>query len=206
MHVYSKEHGEQLVRAARNTIELSIINPRFNKEIVTKSLSDFERLNGVFVTLEHYPTMELRGCIGFPRAVAPLRESVVDSAIAAAFEDPRFVSVSKNELDELLVSVSILSNPSRLNGTARSRLNGIKIGRDGLLVEYGMHSGLLLPIVAVQHEWDKKRFLEEACRKAGIHADYWSQPNIKIYTFQTQVFKEETPRGNVIEVRYDKTK
>lgn len=206
MRAYSIQDGEQLVRAARNAIELSITNPHFHKDIVTDSLNGFGRANGVFVTLEHYPTMELRGCIGFPRAIVPLKESLVDSAIGAAFEDPRFVSVSKNELGELLVSVSILSTPSKLNGTSKSRMDSIRIGRDGLLVEYGLYSGLLLPIVAVQEGWGKKKFLEEVCRKAGIHSDYWSQPNVNLYTFQTQVFKEEIPEGKVIEIKYDDEK
>lgn len=204
MNIYSIAHGKQLVEAARNTIELSIINPYFDKELIKKTLKEFERPHGIFVTLEHYPTMELRGCIGFPRAIAPLNESLVDSAIAAAFEDPRFVSVSKAELNDLLIEVSILSSPMPIEGGAKKRLDAIKVGRDGLMIEYGMHSGLLLPIVAVQQKWGKKEFVESVCTKAGIHTDYWSQPNVRLYKFETQVFREETPGGNVIELKYDK--
>lgn len=201
MHVYGAEQGEKLVKAARNAIELSIINPYFDSKIVKKNLKEFEKQHGVFVTLEHYPTMSLRGCIGFPRAVEPLGESIVNSAIAAAFEDPRFVSVSERELDELIVEVSILSNPVKVDGNSRRRMDSIKVGRDGLLIEYGLHSGLLLPVVAVQYNMSKKSFLEAVCEKAGIHTDYWAQPNVKLYKFETQVFREETPRGKVIEVK-----
>ena len=119
MHVYSEEHGMQLVKAARNSIELFIINPHFKKDTVVDTLDEFERAHGVFVTLEHYPTRELRGCIGFPRAVGPIKESLVDAAIAAAFEDPRFVPVSKYELEELLVEVSILSSPVQVTGSEK---------------------------------------------------------------------------------------
>ncbi|MDE1871519.1 MAG: TIGR00296 family protein [Candidatus Micrarchaeota archaeon] len=204
MHVLAAKEGERLVKAARYAIELFIINPNFEKEVVSSTLEEFGRPYGVFVTLEHYPTRSLRGCIGFPRAIAPLGESLVDAAIAAAFEDPRFVSVSKKELDDLLVEVSVLSSPVLITGGERKRLDSVKVGRDGLMVEYGMQSGLLLPIVAVEQGWDRKRFLEETCVKAGMHRNYWSQPKLKLYKFETQLFREEKPGGKVLEVKYDK--
>lgn len=204
MHIYSKEQGRQLVEAARNAIELTIINPHFEKGVITSTLKEFKQPHGIFVTLEHYPTMELRGCIGFPRAIGPVGESLIDSAIAAAFEDPRFVSVSKNELGELVVEVSILSSPTQIVGGQKKRLDAVRVGRDGLIIEYGMHSGLLLPIVAVEQKWNRKAFLDEVCIKAGIHTDYWSQPNVRLYKFEAQVFKEETPGGDVAELKYDK--
>ena len=200
MHLYSAKQGAELVKAARNSIELFIINPHFDKKLVVDSISHLGEKHGVFVTLEYYPTKELRGCIGFPTAVAPLNESVVDAAIAAAFEDPRFVPVSKRELDDLIVEISVLSKPELIKGGSRNRLKSIKVGRDGLIVEYGMYSGLLLPIVAVDQHWGKKEFLEQACIKAGLSSEYWSQPNVNVYSFQTQVFREDTPLGNVSEV------
>lgn len=202
MHIYNEAQGEQLVEAARNSIELFIMNPHFRKDMVKNMLYEFEKPQGVFVTLEHYPTKELRGCIGFPRAVAPLNESLVDAAIAAAFEDPRFVSVSKQELTDLLVEVSILSSPVQVTGSEKKRLDSVKVGRDGLMVQYGLYSGLLLPIVAIEQQWDRRRFLEETCRKAGLHQNYWAQPNVKLYKFETQVFREQEPKGGVVEVKY----
>ncbi|MGI0100270.1 MAG: TIGR00296 family protein [Candidatus Micrarchaeaceae archaeon] len=204
MHIYTLDQGRQLVKAARNSIELSIINPHFSKGTIKASLSEFDSIHGVFVTLEHYPTRELRGCIGFPRAIEPISESLIDAAVAAAFEDPRFVSVSKSELDDLLVDVSILSSPVQVTGGEKKRMDSIKVGRDGLMVQYGLSGGLLLPIVAMEQKWGKRRFLEETCRKAGLHHNYWSQPNIKLYKFETQVFREESPGGDVIEVKFDK--
>jgi len=61
---------------------------------------------------------------------------------------------------------------------------------------------LLLPTVAVEQKWGKKRFLEETCRKAGLHENYWAQQNVRLYKFETQVFTEESPDGNVIEEKY----
>ena len=108
--------------------------------------------------------------------------------------------VSKRELDSLVVEISLLSKPELIKGGSRNRLNSIKVGRDGIIVEYGMYSGLLLPIVAVEQHWDKKTFLEQACVKAGLSPNYWSQPNVNVYSFQTQVFHEDTPLGKVSEV------
>ncbi len=202
MHIYSLEHGRQLVKAARNCVELSLMDMHFDRKIVLDTLSEFERPHGIFVTLKHYPTMELRGCIGFPRAIGPLNEALVDSAIAAAFEDSRFVSVSKKEIDELLVEISILSSPVLVSGNEKARLGAINVPGDGLMIEYGHYSGLLLPIVAVEQKWDKRKFLDETCIKAGLHTDYWKQQNVRLYRFETQVFREESPNGNVIEEKY----
>lgn len=202
MQVYTLNDGEDLVKAARDSIELFLITPSFNKNIVEKNLNRFTDHHGVFVTLEHYPTRTPRGCIGFPRAVAPIKESVIDAAIAAAFEDPRFVSVSKHELNELLVEVSVLSKLVRLEGGEQTRKKSVEVGRDGLLIEYGVYSGLLLPNVPVEQGWDKKKFLQQVCIKASLHSYYWAQPNVKIYKFETQRFREETPNGKIIEIKH----
>jgi uncharacterized protein (TIGR00296 family) len=199
MKIYSLEEGSQLVRAARSSIELFLMSPNFDKDMVKSTLHQFEKSHGLFVTLEHYPTRELRGCIGFPYATAPLQELLVDAAIGAAFEDPKFISISKKELDHMLVEVSILSKPVLLEGGESRRLKGIKIPGDGIMVEYGHYRGVLLPMVAVEKKLTKRGFLEEACRKAGIHANYWSQPNVKLYRFEAQTFREEEPNGRVIE-------
>ena len=169
MHIYSDRQGAQLIKAARNTIELSLMSPDFNKGIVGRTLEEFSKPYGVFVTLEHYPTRELRGCIGFPRPIAPLGESVVEASLAAAFEDPRFVSVSSKELDEMLVEVSILSGMEPLGGSSKRRMDGIKIGRDGLMVEYGFNSGLLHDhILAVPHRI-RRLFCMEHVRVRYVH-------------------------------------
>lgn len=204
MHVYNLGHGEQLVKAARNCVELFIMNPRFNKALIIETLEGFEKRHGVFVTLEHYPTSEPRGSMGFARPVAPLSESLVDATIAAAFEDPAHVPVSKPELEHMIVRVNVLSTPVQVKGGEGARLKAIKVPRDGLMIEYGLRSGTILPIVAYEKKWDKKRLLEETSKRAGLHSDYWMQPNVKLFRFESQVFAEESPYGRIIEVNYDK--
>ena len=102
---YSIEDGTLLIKAARTAIELSLKSPRFSRLMVERILSGFTESSGVFVTLEHYPTMSLRGCIGYPNPIGPLKRLLVEAAIAAAFEDPRFTPVSEPELSELIVEV-----------------------------------------------------------------------------------------------------
>ncbi|MEM0086762.1 MAG: TIGR00296 family protein [Candidatus Micrarchaeaceae archaeon] len=203
MKVYSLEEGEKLVKAARYAIELHIKSPNFNKSIIEHHIEGFNQKHGVFVTIEHYPTKELRGCIGFIKSMGPIKSSLVDAAIAAASEDPRFVPVSHRELNDITIEVSILSEPKRLTGTPEEIENSVKIGRDGLIIEYGFYSGLLLPIVAVEQKWTAREFLENVCLKAGLSRHMWRQPGVELYTFTTQVFRETEPNGSVIEENLD---
>ena len=200
MNVYTMEEGAELVRAARNAIDLYLTSANFDRRVVKESIRKFGQKRGIFVTLEHYPTRTLRGCIGFPIPVSSVWNDLVEAALAAAFEDPRFVSVSKPELEHLIVEVSVLSEQKELPTTAAARKKDVIIGKDGLVVKYGVHNGLLLPIVAVEQGWNAERFLEEVCGKAGLPKSYWTQPNVKIYKFETQIFREESPNGSVIEV------
>ncbi|EQD66123.1 AMMECR1 domain-containing protein [mine drainage metagenome] len=202
LKIYTLREGEALVKAARASIELHIKSPRFDRGIVKNSLSGFKDKYGVFVTLTHHPTGTLRGCIGFLHGAYPLGEAVVEAAIAAATEDPRFVPISHYELEELLIEVSILSEGIPLGKTSASRERAIKIGRDGLVIQYGFYSGLLLPEVAVEEGFNKKEFLAAVCEKAGLPNAYWTQPNVKIYRFETQIFKELEPNGKIEELDY----
>ena len=201
MRIYSLNQGKELVRAAHNAIELYLKNPFFKKELIEDSLSGFNDKHGVFVTVNYYPTDALRGCVGFPYPSMPIKRALIDAAIAAAFDDPRFVPLSHRELDEITVEVSVLSDPVEVKGTARQRLKSIVVGRDGTIIEYGMYSGLLLPIVAVQEGWNAKQLLEQTCLKAGIPEEYWMQPKVKLYKYAAQVFRESEPNGPIIEVK-----
>ncbi|MCL5093277.1 MAG: TIGR00296 family protein [Candidatus Marsarchaeota archaeon] len=201
MHIYTLQEGRKLVNAARAAIELRIKNPMFKPDIVESSISEFDEKTGVFVTIEHYPTKTLRGCIGFIKSEEPLKKTLVQASLAAAFEDPRFVRISGPELDESTIEVSILSKLEIVDDGEKTRLEAIRAGRDGTLIEYGSYSGLLLPIVAVERKWDSRRLLDETCAKAGLPKEYWKQKNVKLYKFQTQIFREDAPNGKIIEIR-----
>jgi len=157
---------------------------------------------GVFVTIETYPAKELRGCIGYPYPFKELTNSVVECAISSATGDPRFPAMSRKELDNCTIEISVLTVPEIIKvGSPKEYPEKIKVGRDGLIVEYGYFSGLLLPIVPVEQKWNEEEFLCQTCYKAGLPLDMWLSPKVKIYCFQSQVFKEVKPGGKVVEVQ-----
>ncbi|MEM0146959.1 MAG: TIGR00296 family protein [Candidatus Micrarchaeaceae archaeon] len=201
MKVYSLENGTRLVREARNAIELFISSPKFNTEIIEKRLAEFDQKFGVFVTLYEFQTKSLRGCIGFPHAFDTVKKLLPQAAIAAATEDPRFEQVSKRELEYIIVEVSMLSEPKKIEGSPEKFAKQIKIGEDGLIIEYGYQSGLLLPIVAVEEKWNARQFLENVCIKAGLPEHAWLSKGVSLYKFSTQVFREKSPGGDVEEVK-----
>ncbi|MHB1830563.1 MAG: TIGR00296 family protein [Candidatus Micrarchaeaceae archaeon] len=199
---YSLEDGITLVKAARSAIELHIKSPRFNRKIIERHISRFGAPSGVFVTIGHYPTMTLRGCIGFPNPSGPLNRQLVDAAIAASSEDARFAPVSHLELEEIVIEISILTNPEEISQkTEKGRLGEVKVGRDGLMIRYGFRSGILLPEVPIQEGWSKEEFLQNVCMKAGLSADAWKRPEIELYKFTAKVFREKEPSGMVEELQ-----
>ena len=157
----------------------------------------FETERGVFVTLEKDGA--LRGCIGRPRAEQPAIEALVESAVGAATDDPRFPPVAPDELDSITVEVSVLTPPEPLEVDEPSAYpEAIAVGRDGLIVYGDGRSGLLLPQVPVEQDWGPEAFLAGTCRKAGLPVTAWRDPDVTIETFQAQIFSEQEPGGPVV--------
>ncbi len=203
MQVYDLKKGEELIKAARMSIELYLKSPYFDKDLIKSKLKDFNEHNALFVTLEYYPTKELRGCIGFVSNEYAIKDSIVDAALSAAFQDPRFLPVTLHEINDIIIEVNILSDMIKIDSNKnKQRIKSqIKIGRDGLMIKYGIYSGLLLPSVPVEEKWNTEQFLENTCFKAGINKDYWHYPNVNIYKFQSQIFRESEPNGKVFEIK-----
>ena len=105
----------------------------------------------------------------------------------AATEDPRFPPVAVEELDELRLEISVLSEPTRLGAADPA---SIEPGRDGVMVRRGRRQGLLLPQVATEQRWDAVALLVAVCRKAGLADDAWRLPDCELYVFQADVFGE----------------
>lgn len=143
----------------------------------------FAEKRGVFVTI--HARGRLRGCIGVVEAFEPLDESIARCAASAALRDPRFSPVRAEELPELKIEISVLSTPQPI------RPEDIEIGKHGLLVVHGVNRGLLLPQVAVEHKLVREKFLEETCRKAGLKAEAWLDPETQVFGFTCEVFSEE---------------
>lgn len=194
----SLEQGRYLVELARESAESFIASGK--KTPPGRKDGVLGEKRGVFVTVEKFPSMNLRGCIGYPLPLKPLADAVVDNAIAATNEDPRFLPLEKGEFAKVVFEVSVLTVPEKV--VARSPEDypkKIKVGRDGLIVRMGYAGGLLLPQVAVEWGWDSKEFLSAACEKAGLPPEMWHSKSVLIEKFSAQIFCEKTPRGAVIE-------
>ena len=198
----SDEDGLELVKLARTALENHIAK-NVKVTVPNNIASKYNEKAGVFVTLNSYRRQveELRGCIGFPMPERVLYDAIVNAAIASATSDPRFHPVKKEELDQIAVEISILTNPELIKvENPKQYKDKIKVGRDGLIVHWRYGSGLLLPQVPVEHKWDEERFLCETCTKAGAMPDAWFHDDTKIYKFEAIVFKEVEPKGNVVRV------
>ncbi len=136
---------------------------------------------GAFVTIQKQGM--LRGCIGAIQTDRPIYKTIEEMAESAAFRDPRFIPIRKGELDELEVEISVLTPLELIDDPER-----IEVGKHGLLIRRGYASGLLLPQVAAERNWDKITFLEETCRKAGLPNDTWKDKDTDIYVFSADVF------------------
>jgi uncharacterized protein (TIGR00296 family) len=190
--------GEKLVKLARATVEKYFENKFSIERIEEKSLNE---KRGVFVTIETYPEKNLRGCIGFPYPNLPLYEAVQRAAISSAFEDPRFPRLEKEELNKVVFEISVMTKPKLIKvKDSKEYPNKIEIGKDGLMIQNGPFSGLLLPQVCSKFNWCAEEFLENLCYKACLTPDYIHDKNTKIWKFQCQIFCEKSPRGKVIEL------
>jgi uncharacterized protein (TIGR00296 family) len=158
---------------------------------------------GVFVTLNYLTRSKeehLRGCIGFPLPEKPLYQGVAEAAIAAATEDPRFPPLDRQELNNIIFEVSVLTVPQQISVSPADYGKEIQIGRDGLILHWRFGSGLLLPQVPVELKWNVEEYLANICYKAGAPPDVWLDPSSKLYKFQAVVFKEVEPKGEVVQL------
>lgn len=191
----SEEVGQYLVRLARATIETALgKQPQTGSSSVpAPPTSRLEMPGASFVTL-HTRAGALRGCIGSLAARRPLIEDVRANALAAAFEDPRFPPLSAAELPDIIIEVSVLTSPQRLDYDSPAELiERLRPNVDGVIVERGWHRATFLPQVWEQlpHAED---FLTHLCYKAGMSGRAWTEGNIDISIYGVQKFEEtESP-------------
>ena len=186
----SDSDGVFLVKTARMAVTEFLSNGK-RMELESKHKKKFSFNSGVFVTLNNADG--LRGCIGFPMPDKKLSNGIIDAAIAAATEDPRFSPVKTNELNDIVFEVTVLTPPVEITVTdPMEYLEKIKVGRDGLIIRNSFSSGLLLPQVPVEYGWNVEEFLQHTCEKAGLEKDTWKNEKVKIEKFEGIVYKEET--------------
>ena len=168
-----------LHKIAYESIKSKLENRPFLLEYeVTPNLA---QKRGAFVTLHKFG--QLRGCIGNIIGIEPLHETVKNMARAAAFEDPRFPSLKYEELKDIDIEISVLSPLKKVKD-----INEIEVGKHGIYLRKGFYSGLLLPQVATEYNWDRLTFLDQTCIKAGMQPGCWKDRDTEIYIFSADVF------------------
>ncbi|MDQ5986981.1 MAG: hypothetical protein CSYNP_02717 [Syntrophus sp. SKADARSKE-3] len=182
MELAGKER-QALLKLARDTVANRLAGkeapvPPAEPEIMRES-------RGAFVCVKKRGN--LRGCIGYIQAVKPLALAISEMAEAAAFQDPRFPPLQREELPGLSFEISVLSPLKQITD-----VNEIEVGIHGLYIAKGHRSGLLLPQVAGEYGWDRQTFLEQTCFKAGLPPTAWNDPTTKIFIFSADVFGDST--------------
>ncbi len=170
-----------LLGYARSVIEGVLTGKKI--ETVKPKNPVFMEKRGAFVTLKK--NGQLRGCIGYIDAFKPLLETIREMAEAAAFKDYRFPPITLGEVDQIQIEISILSPIREITDPSE-----IVVGRDGIIITRGSNRGLLLPQVAVEWGWNREKFLDQTCVKAGVAPDAWKKPGTKIEIFSAEIFSE----------------
>ena len=192
----SNEEKKALLAEARETIaaKLEGRTPEYRLEpsvqtALDKGTSALSKPCGAFVTL-HIPDSRgeknLRGCIGRMIASTPLEKTVRAMAVEAAFGDPRFQPLKKNEFSKISIEISALS-PMEPCPNPRS----VKVGVHGLYLIHRGRAGVLLPQVPVEQGWNQDEYLDYICVKAGLPPGSYEAPDAELYTFTAIVFGED---------------
>jgi AmmeMemoRadiSam system protein A len=181
---FTREQRQALLGIARAAIASGLAGDLLPNSPPTSESSwpGLSEPRGVFTTL--YLADQLRGCVGYALPICPLFRAVAETARAAAFEDSRFRPVTPDEARELQFSLSVLSP---LFPIAASE---VEVGRHGLVISDAQRRGLLLPQVAVEHNWDRETFLAQTCHKAGLPLDAWRN-SAAIEAFTAEVFGDQ---------------
>lgn len=183
------EEKKFLLTLARRTLELYLEKktlPEIDWEKVSPLLRE---KRGCFVTLEKQH--RLRGCIGHLQPREPLIKAVLQNAVNAAVRDHRFPPVTREELDDLSIEISMLTVPKLLEHNGPEDLLAKLVPeRDGVILKNSYHQSTYLPQVWKQLP-QKEEFLSRLCLKGGGRADCWKDPKTEIYIYRAQVFSEE---------------
>jgi len=177
------DEKQLLLNLARESIK-SVLEKRRLQQDESEYSGVLTEKRGAFVTL----TIDgrLRGCIGYIRAVKPLYETIAEMAAQAAFHDPRFPALTISEFNSIDIEISVLT-PMIIEKNPEN----VVVGRDGLYIVRGYNSGLLLPQVPVENNWDRETFLDQTCIKAGLPPGAWNEAGTQIYRFQADIFGGE---------------
>ncbi|MEW5908396.1 MAG: AmmeMemoRadiSam system protein A [Thermodesulfobacteriota bacterium] len=154
-----------------------------------ESVKESGEKRGCFVSL--HKKGSLRGCIGTLEPTLPLAEGIEENAKSAAFHDPRFLPLTREELDQVDIEISILTEPISLKFKDGEDLKRqLKAGLHGVILARGRQRATFLPQVWDQLP-DKEEFLGELCRKAGMDRFCWKRTDVAVSVYEVVHFSEK---------------
>ena len=169
------EDKQQLKRIAAESIQAHFDGKEVDSKTLSNGYPTLQKLCGAFVSL--HKNGRLRGCIGHFGEDTPLHEIVAEMARAAAFEDPRFLNVTREEFDDLEIEISVLTPMRRIYS-----LDEFELHRHGIYIRKGFNSGTYLPQVADEANWTKEEFVSHCSQdKARLGWDGWKEAELYVY-------------------------
>ena len=179
----TKEEREYLLDLARRALVSYFRGEPFMSPPPPLEYKSLYEKRGAFVTLTKRG--RLRGCIGELEGRKPLYQLIPELALSSALQDPRFPPLSKEELPEVKIEISILSP------LYPARPEEVEVGKHGIYIVKGFNRGVLLPQVATEYNLTREEFLRQGCLKAGLPEDCYKDPKTKLYVFTADVFEED---------------
>lgn len=188
--MYSAPQKKEMLALARTAITTFLETSKAPKIGVKEVAPYLKKPTGVFVTITI--DGQLKGCIGHLTAIMPLYKDIIENAISAAFKDPRFMPLQKNELEKIRIEISILGKPEKMTYTdANDLLSKLTPLRDGVTISKGFYKATYLPQVWEELS-DKESFMCSLCMKAGLDPYTWKTEKIDVETYQVEKFEEES--------------
>ena len=190
LHIMNKENKEYLLKIARRAMQKYFQDEGVFQVEEDELPQSLKEKRGTFVSL--WKNNELRGCIGNLESEKSIYQSVIDNCLASALLDSRFTALKSNELNDIKIEISILSELKKLSNFTNydSFLKYLNKYKPGLLIKKGTYQATFLPQV-----WEDlnsaELFISHLCEKAGLEKDEWKKMDLEIYRYSAEVFKEE---------------
>ena len=186
---FSEENQKIILKLARDALRTAVEKGRLPSIDLSPYPAELQKLGASFVTLTKHDA--LRGCIGALEARVPLAEDIRQHAAAAALQDYRFAVVERDEVDEIRIEVSILTDPKPLSyKNPQNLIESLRPMVDGVIISDGLRRATFLPQV-----WEKipspPLFLSMLCEKASLPSDAWQTMNLEVYTYQVETIHEK---------------
>ena len=174
------EEQRELLKLARLTAESYL--KTYKRPDVSYTNDRLTKNCGAFVTLNK--NHRLRGCIGYILPLKPLYQTIIENTVNALVNDPRFKPVTFDELNDIVIEISVLTPPVEIKSYKK-----IELGKHGIILKKAGRQAVFLPQVPVEQHWDLEMTLNQLNMKAELAPAAWKDANFSV--FSAQVFSEE---------------